>query len=72
MQDHGKEIVEMKAVEEQQRVRNQRTRDVCFHGSNKYTKGSHGNFLFVYFLFYLLLNCDLIEETWVAHRKCMD
>ena len=29
MQDHGKEIAEMKAVEEQRRVRNQRTRDVC-------------------------------------------
>ena len=29
MQDHGTEIVEMKAVEEQRRVRNQRTRYVC-------------------------------------------
>ena len=29
MQDHGKEIVEMKAVEEQRRVRHQRTRYVC-------------------------------------------
>ena len=44
MQDHGKEIVDMKAVEEKRRVRNQHTRDVSFHGSNKYTKGSHGKF----------------------------
>ena len=42
MQERGKETVEMKAVEEQRRVRNQPTRDVCFHGSNKYTNGSHG------------------------------
>ena len=72
MQDHGKEMVKMKAVEGQRRVRNQPTRDVCFHGSNKYTNGSHGTFLFVYFVFYLLLKCDLIEETLVAHRKCVD
>jgi hypothetical protein len=44
MQERGKETVEMKAVEEQRRVRNQPTRDVCFHGSNKYTNGSHGKF----------------------------
>ena len=41
----------MKAVEGQQRVRNQPTRYVCFHGSNKYTNGSHGTFLFVYFVY---------------------
>ena len=29
----------MKGVEEKRRVRNNSTRDVCFHGSNKYTKG---------------------------------
>ena len=29
MQDHGKEIAEKKAVEEQRRVGNQCTRDVC-------------------------------------------
>ena len=34
----------MKAVEGKRRVRNQPTRDVCFHGSNKYTNGSHGIF----------------------------
>ena len=44
MQDHGKEMVEMKAVGEQRRVRNHPTTDVCFHGSNKYTNGSHGKF----------------------------
>ena len=44
MQDHGKEIVEMKAVEEQRRVRNHPTRTVCFYGSNKYTNGSIENF----------------------------
>ena len=60
MQDHGKEMVEMKDVEEQRRVRNQPTRNVCFHGSNKYTNGSHGKF-WVYFI--LLLKCDIIEET---------
>ena len=43
MQDHGKEIVEMKAVEEQRRVRNHSTRDICFNGSNKYAHGSYGN-----------------------------
>ena len=62
----------MKAVEGQIRVRNQPIRDVCFHGSNKYTNGSHGIFLFVYFVFYLLLKSDLIKETFVAHRKCVD
>jgi hypothetical protein len=41
MQDHEKEMVKMKAVEGQRRVRNQPNRDVCFHGSNKYTNGSH-------------------------------
>ena len=30
------------------------------------------NLVFVYFVFYLLLKCDLIEETLVAHRKCVD
>ena len=44
MKDHGKEIVEMKAVEEQRRVRKHPLIDVCFHGSNKYTNGSHGTF----------------------------
>ena len=63
MQDHGKEMVEMKAVEELRRVRNQPT-----NGSNKYTNGSHGKFLFVYFVFYLMLKCALIEETSVAHH----
>ena len=29
-------------------------------------------FVFVYFVFYLLLKCDLIEETLVAHRKGVD
>ena len=29
MQDHGKEIAEMKSVEEQRRVRNQPTSNVC-------------------------------------------
>jgi len=72
MQDHGKEMVEMKAVEEQRRVRNQPTRDVCFHGSNTYTNGSHETFVFVNFVFYLLLKCDAIEETLVAYRKCAD
>ena len=72
MQDHGKEIVEMKAVEVQRRVVNHPTRDVCFHGSNKYTNGSNDNFVFVYLVFYLLLTCNIIEETLVAHRKCED
>ena len=31
-----------------------------------------GIFVFVYFVFYLLLKCDIIEETLVAHRKCKD
>ena len=62
----------MKAVEEQRKVRNQPTRDVCFHGFNKYTNGCHRTFFFVYFVFYLLLKSDLIEETLVAHRKCVD
>ena len=30
------------------------------------------NFVFVYFVFYLLLKCDIIEETLVSHRKCKD
>ena len=72
MQDHGKEIVEMKAVEEKRRVRNHPTRDFCFHGSNKYTKSAMEIFLFVYFVFFLLLQCDIIEETLVADRKCKD
>ena len=72
MQDHGKEMVKMKAVEGQRRVRNQPTRDVCFHGFNKHTNTSHGTFLFVYFGFYLVLKSDLIEETLVANRKCVD
>ena len=72
MQDHRKEMVKMKAVEGQRRARNQPTRDVCFHGFNKYTYGSHGKCLFVYFVFYLLLKCDLIDETLVAHKKCED
>ena len=29
-------------------------------------------FVFVDLVFYLLLNCELIEETLVAHRKCVD
>ena len=62
----------MKALEEQRRVGNQPTRDVCFLGSNKYTNGSHRTFLFVYLVFYLLLKCDPIEGTLVAHRKCVD
>ena len=44
MQDHGKEMVKMKAVGGQRRVGNQPTRDVCFFGSNKYTNGSRGTF----------------------------
>ena len=72
MQDHGKDMVEMKAVEEQRKVRNEPTRYVCFHDSNKYTKSSHEIFLFVYFVFYLLQKCDLIEETLVAHMMCID
>ena len=71
-QDHGKEIVEMKAVEGQRSLRNEYTRDVCFHRFNKYTNGSHGKILFAWFVFHLLLNCDLIEETLVAHGKCVD
>ena len=43
-----------------------------FHGSNKYTNGSHETFFFVYFVVYLPLKCDLIKETLVAHRKCVD
>ena len=72
MKDHGKEIVEMKAVEEQKILRNHPTRDLCFHGSNKYTNGCHGKFCVVYFVFYLILKCDIIEETLVDHRKCED
>ena len=72
MQDHEKEMVKMKAVEGQRRVRNQPIRDFCFRGSNKYTNGSHETLLFVYFVSYLLLKSDLIEETLVAHRKCID
>ena len=72
MHDHGKKMVKMKAAEGQRRVRNQPTRDICFHGSDKYTNDSHGTFLFVYFVFYLLLKCDLIEETLVSHSKCID
>ena len=30
------------------------------------------NFVFVYFVFYLVLKRDIIEETLVAHRKCED
>ena len=30
------------------------------------------NVVFVYFVFYLLLKCDPIEETVVADRKCVD
>ena len=59
----------MKALEEKRRVRNQRTRHVCFHGSNKYTNGSHGKILLVYSMLYWLLKCDMIEETLVAPRK---
>ena len=44
MQDQWKYSVEMKAVEEQRRVRNHPTRDVCFHDSNEYKNGSHGKF----------------------------
>ena len=72
MKDHGKEMVEIKAVEEQSRVRNQPTIGVCFHGSNKYTNGSHGIFFFFCFVFYLRLICDLIEKTLIAHRKYVD
>ena len=62
----------MKTVEGQRKVRNQPMRYVCFHGSNKYTNDSHGTFLLVYLVFSLLLKCDLIEESLVAHRKCAD
>ena len=65
-------MVKMEDVEGQRRVRNQPTRVVCFHGSNKYANGSHGKRLCVYFVFYLLLKSDLSEETLVAHRKCVD
>ena len=64
--------MEMKAVKEQRTLRKQPTRDVCFHGSNKYTNGIMENVLFVYFVFYLLLKCDRIEETLVAHSKCVE
>ena len=30
------------------------------------------NFVLVYFVFYFMLKCDPIEETLVAHRKCVD
>jgi len=30
------------------------------------------NFVFVDFVFYLLLNCEPIEETLIANRKCVD
>ena len=63
MQDHGQEIVEMKAVEEKRRVRTNPTRD---------TKAVMESFVFVYFVFYLLLQCDIIEETLVADMKCKD
>ena len=56
----------MKAVEEERSVRNHPTKDVCCQGSNKYTKAAMENLVFVYFVFYLVLKCDIIEETLVA------
>ena len=72
MQDHGKEIAEKKAVEEQRRVRNQHTRDVCSMAPINIQMTAMENFGLLFFLFYLLLKCDLVEETLVAHRKCVD
>ena len=73
MQDHGKKMVEMKAVEAQRRVRNHPTRDVCFHVSNKYTNGSHRKFSFCLFCVLLAAEIEIeIEETLVAHRKCKE
>ena len=34
----------------------------CFHGTNKYTNGSHG-YLSVLCLFYFPLKCDPLEKT---------
>ena len=57
MQDREKEMVEIKAVEEQRRVGNLPTRDVCFHGSNEYTNGSNRKFCVC--LFCVLLAAEM-------------
>ena len=46
MHGPGKEIVEMKAMEEGNMKNNikKSTIVVCFHGSHEYTNGSHGTF----------------------------
>ena len=52
------------------RVRNQRTRDVCYMAPINIQMAAM-EFFVLYFVFYLLLKCDLIEETLVAHKKCI-
>ena len=69
MQDHGKEMVEMKAVEEQRTLKNNLLEMFVSMASINIQMTAMENVLFVYFVFYLLLKCDLNEETFVAHRK---
>ena len=61
----------MKAVENQRRVKNLLEMFVSMAPIN-IQKAVMENFVFVYFVFFLLLRCDLNEETLVAHRKCSD
>ena len=72
MQDHGNKMVEMKAVEEQRRVRNRPPEMFVSMAPINIQIAAMEHFVFVYFGFYLLLKCGLIEETLVAHRKCVD
>ena len=59
-------MVEMKAVEEQRRVRNLPEIFVSMAPINIQMAAMEN------LVFYLLLNCEMIEETLVAHRKCVD
>ena len=60
MQDHGEEKMKNKAKEEEKMVKTKRktpTNPKYFHGSNKYTNGSHG-LVFVY-LFCVLFPTEM-------------
>ena len=72
VQDHGKEMVKMKAVEGQRRARNQSSELFVSMAPINIQMVAMEHFCLFILCFTCLLKTDQIEETLVAHRKCVD
>ena len=62
----------MKAVEEPRRVKTNLPEMFVSMALINIQIAAIENYVFVYFVCFLLLKCDLIEETFVAYRQCID